>query len=75
MVLEGCPARSAIYCQHSEDNEQRMGYVVNFFVLWVLNTSPPLGIFAGKQKIPKGSFIGIYSGELLSEDEGDERGK
>lgn len=52
-----------------------MGYVVNFFVLWILTPPSLLGIFAGKQKIPKGSFIGVYSGELLSEDEGDERGK
>ncbi|KAI0302568.1 hypothetical protein BC826DRAFT_421283 [Russula brevipes] len=32
------------------------------------------GIFAGRQKIPKGSFIGIYAGELLTENEGEERG-
>lgn len=34
----------------------------------------PIGIFAGRQKIPKGSFIGIYAGEVLTENEGDERG-
>jgi hypothetical protein len=33
-----------------------------------------LGVFAGRQKIPKGSFIGIYAGELLTENEGEERG-
>ncbi|KAH9978866.1 hypothetical protein BGW80DRAFT_1165552, partial [Lactifluus volemus] len=32
------------------------------------------GIFAGRQKIPKGSFIGVYAGELLTENEGDSRG-
>ena len=34
-----------------------------------------IGVFAGRQKIPKGSFIGIYAGELLSEKETEERGK
>ncbi|KAI9442442.1 hypothetical protein H4582DRAFT_1928425 [Lactarius indigo] len=33
------------------------------------------GVFAGRQKIPKGSFIGIYAGELLSERETEERGQ
>jgi len=32
------------------------------------------GIFAGGRKIPKGSFIGVYAGELLTENEGEERG-
>ncbi|KAI0048299.1 SET domain-containing protein [Auriscalpium vulgare] len=32
------------------------------------------GVFAGSKKIPKGSFIGIYAGELLTDSEGDERG-
>ncbi|KAH8120620.1 hypothetical protein DFH11DRAFT_1561071 [Phellopilus nigrolimitatus] len=31
------------------------------------------GVFASK-KIPKGTFIGIYSGELLAEEEAEERG-
>ncbi|KAH8995628.1 hypothetical protein EDB92DRAFT_1794320 [Lactarius akahatsu] len=38
-------------------------------------TNKGWGIFAGRQKIPKGSFIGIYAGELLSERETEERGK
>jgi hypothetical protein len=33
-----------------------------------------IGIFAGRQKIPQGSFIGVYAGELLTENEGEERG-
>ncbi|KAI0268604.1 hypothetical protein BC834DRAFT_821143 [Gloeopeniophorella convolvens] len=37
-------------------------------------TNKGWGIFAGRQKIPKGSFIGIYAGELLSDEEGDVRG-
>lgn len=38
-------------------------------------TNKGWGIFAGRQKIPKGSFIGIYAGELLTERETEERGK
>ncbi|TFK54412.1 SET domain-containing protein [Heliocybe sulcata] len=32
------------------------------------------GVFAGEKLIPQGTYIGIYSGELLSESEGEERG-
>jgi len=37
-------------------------------------TNKGWGVFAGRQKIPKGSFIGVYAGELLTENEGDKRG-
>jgi hypothetical protein len=33
------------------------------------------GVFAGTKKIPRGSYVGIYSGELLTELEGEERGR
>ncbi|RXW11269.1 hypothetical protein EST38_g14586, partial [Candolleomyces aberdarensis] len=33
------------------------------------------GVFAGAKKIPAGTFLGIYSGELLNVEESDERGK
>ncbi|KAN0087812.1 histone-lysine N-methyltransferase [Tylopilus felleus] len=33
------------------------------------------GVSAGNKKIPKGSYIGIYAGELLTEQEGEERGR
>ncbi|KAH7885160.1 hypothetical protein F5I97DRAFT_2031415 [Phlebopus sp. FC_14] len=33
------------------------------------------GVFAGAKKIPKGAYIGIYAGELLTDPEGEERGK
>ncbi|KAF8623753.1 hypothetical protein AX15_006196 [Amanita polypyramis BW_CC] len=32
------------------------------------------GIFANQKKIYKGTFIGIYAGELLTDEEGEERG-
>ncbi|KDQ57539.1 hypothetical protein JAAARDRAFT_58145 [Jaapia argillacea MUCL 33604] len=32
------------------------------------------GVFAGNKKIPAGTFLGIYSGEILTEREGEERG-
>jgi hypothetical protein len=34
-----------------------------------------IGIFAGGRRIPKGAFIGIYAGEILTENEGEERGE
>lgn len=33
------------------------------------------GVVAGNKKIPKGSYLGIYAGELLTEQEGEARGK
>ena len=32
------------------------------------------GVFAGPKKIPAGTFVGIYSGELLCESVSHERG-
>jgi len=32
------------------------------------------GVFVGSKKIPRGTFIGIYAGELLTDKTGDERG-
>ncbi|KAI0283670.1 hypothetical protein BGY98DRAFT_685213 [Russula aff. rugulosa BPL654] len=59
--LDGCRNRVA---QHGRQ------YAVNIRK----TTNKGWGIFAGRQKIPKGSFIGIYAGELLTENEGEERG-
>ncbi|THH16578.1 hypothetical protein EW146_g4087 [Bondarzewia mesenterica] len=33
------------------------------------------GVFAGPKKIPKGSFVGIYAGELITDVTAEERGK
>ena len=33
------------------------------------------GVFAGTKKIPSGTFLGIYSGELLTNAEAEQRGK
>jgi [histone H3]-lysine9 N-trimethyltransferase SUV39H len=33
-----------------------------------------LGVFAGPKRIPAGTFVGIYAGELLTEAVGQERG-
>lgn len=35
---------------------------------------PSIGVFAGHKKIPEGTYIGIYSGELLTDDVAHERG-
>jgi histone-lysine N-methyltransferase SUV39H len=34
-----------------------------------------LGVFAGAKKICNGTFIGIYAGELLTDEVGEARGK
>lgn len=34
-----------------------------------------VGVFAGSKKIYDGAFLGIYSGELLTEEVAEERGK
>ncbi len=47
---------------------------VNIFILCFFLKIRPIGVFAGRQRIPKGSFIGVYAGEILSENEGEERG-
>ncbi|KAF8996029.1 hypothetical protein BDQ17DRAFT_962988 [Cyathus striatus] len=33
------------------------------------------GVFAGPRKIPKGTFLGVYSGELITDAAGEQRGK
>lgn len=43
-------------------------------VLSAASTDVETGVFAGAKRIPKGSYIGIYAGELLTEQEGEERG-
>jgi hypothetical protein len=39
-----------------------------------ISTHSHEGVFAG-ENIPKGSFLGVYAGELLLDAEGDVRGK
>lgn len=33
------------------------------------------GVFADQKKIYKGTYIGIYAGELITDEEGEERGR
>jgi [histone H3]-lysine9 N-trimethyltransferase SUV39H len=33
-----------------------------------------LGVFAGDKRIPEDTFLGIYAGELLTDEAGEERG-
>jgi hypothetical protein len=44
------------------------------FLFPFLISCPLIGVFAGSKKIPDGTFIGIYSGELLTDAEAHERG-
>jgi len=41
----------------------------------MINTDIGIGVFAGAKRIPKGSYIGIYAGEILTEQEGEDRGQ
>lgn len=41
----------------------------------MINTDIEIGVFAGAKRIPKGSYIGIYAGEILTEQEGEDRGQ
>lgn len=50
-----------------------MGYVRKY-IRSTVHFTRHIGVFAGRQKIPKGSFIGVYAGELLTENEGEARG-
>jgi histone-lysine N-methyltransferase SUV39H len=34
-----------------------------------------LGVFAGSKKIPRGTFIGVYAGELLVDEVAEMRGE
>lgn len=52
-----------------------MGYVILLFFIFNRITDNQKGIFAGNKKIPSGTFIGIYSGELLLDEEAHDRGK
>jgi [histone H3]-lysine9 N-trimethyltransferase SUV39H len=49
----------------------------NVSVAWVFLSSFNIlkGVFAGPRKIYNGTFIGIYAGELLTDEVGEERGK
>ena len=47
----------------------------SFLILGVGLLMYVTGVVAGNKKIPKGSYIGIYAGELLTEQEGEARGR
>jgi hypothetical protein len=48
----------------------------------LLNNCEPLeffdkipGVFNGPRRIPRGTFLGIYAGELLTDEQGEDRGR
>jgi len=53
-----------------------MGYVLfRPLIVLLLGLIVYQGVFAGTKKIPSGTFLGIYSGELLTNAEAEQRGK
>ncbi|KAI5989008.1 hypothetical protein EDD15DRAFT_2171820 [Pisolithus albus] len=73
---EGCPIFECNqFCGCDEDCPNR---VVQNGRAWPVNIVKTerkgWGVFAGPKKIPRGSYIGIYTGELLTEQEGEARG-
>ncbi|KXN85111.1 Histone-lysine N-methyltransferase, H3 lysine-9 specific [Leucoagaricus sp. SymC.cos] len=39
-----------------------------------ISTDRVIGIFNGPKRMPRGTFLGIYAGELLTDEEGEKRG-
>ncbi|KIN96882.1 hypothetical protein M404DRAFT_972557 [Pisolithus tinctorius Marx 270] len=73
---EGCPIFECNqFCDCDHDCPNR---VVQNGRIWPVNIvrteRKGWGVFAGRKKIPRGSYIGIYAGELLTEQEGEARG-
>ncbi|KAH7928775.1 SET domain-containing protein, partial [Leucogyrophana mollusca] len=63
------------FCGCDEDCPNRVVQNGRQCVISINNTKEKgWGVFAGPKKIPKGTYIGIYAGELLTEKEGDDRG-
>ena len=72
----GCSARSNMCREHWENKRQGMGSASIY--IYIASVIPahqrPTGVFAGPKKIPSGTFIGIYAGELLTDAVSEMRG-
>lgn len=47
-----------------------MGVLSRYFAV----SQTPAGVFAGNKKIPAGTFVGVYAGELLTNSVAEQRG-
>ena len=63
-----------MHSQYREDTKQRLGLVNLFYKFLSTSLKALLGIFAGK-RIPSGTFVGIYAGEIITDEEGERRGR
>lgn len=70
----GCPERSQMCGESWEDITEGLGCELSSFLRNNQPTICYVGVFAGNKKIPKGTFIGIYAGELLRDEDGEKRG-
>ncbi|TDL21679.1 SET domain-containing protein [Rickenella mellea] len=62
-------------CQCTDDCRNRVAQLGRKCMVDIVKTpNKGWGIFA-RHKIVKGTYVGIYAGELLKDDEGEERGK
>ena len=47
---------------------------MSIILMWFVYSYLLIGIFAGPKKIPGMSFVGVYAGEYLTDEEGEKRG-
>src|ERR1700733_3278969 len=71
----GCSTRSNVCREHWENKRQGMGSAsIYIYCIRIPRSPKTTGVFAGPKKIPSGTFIGIYAGELLTDAVSEMRG-
>ena len=73
-TLSGRPTWPQMRPEHWKDEGEGLGCGHSFFLPTAHRIDCFLGVFAGPKKIPSGTYIGIYSGELLTDAESEMRG-
>jgi hypothetical protein len=63
-----------MYDKYRQNGTQRMGCVGYVTAYCFYHDLRGLGVFAGSKKIYQGTFVGIYAGELLTDQVGEQRG-
>ncbi len=71
----GRAARADVSCQDCQDTRKGLGCVQLSLFFLASDRTDAKGIFyCGTKRLPEGSFVGIYSGELVTFDVGEQRG-
>jgi hypothetical protein len=74
----GCSTWKTMRSELSQDEEQRMGCVYLSVLatgLYWCDSDIFSGVFAGREHIVEGTFLGIYAGELISSDRAEALGE